>query len=71
MDIGYIIFIYTESHKKMPPEDEHEVDLAGVGNLPSKNKTGWKIHTSLAQSLLKLAKKKRRKEKRTPFPWNR
>ena len=71
MDIGYIIFIYTESHKKMPPEDEHEVDLAGVGNLPSKNKTGWKIHTSLAQSLLYSEKKKRKKEERIPVPWSR
>ena len=71
MVIVYIIFIYTELHKKMPPEDEHEVDLAEAGNLPSKNKTGWRIHTSLAQSLLKLARKKRRKEKKTPFPWNR
>ena len=53
MDIEYIISIYMVSHKKMPPEDEHEVDLAEAGNLPSKNKTGWRIHTSLAQSLLK------------------
>ena len=71
MDIGYIIFIYTESHKKMPPEDEHEVDLAGVGNLPSKNKTGWRTHTSLAQSLFNFARKKKRKEKMTPFLRNR
>ena len=68
MDIGYIIFIYTESHKKMPPEDEHEVDLAGVGNLPSKNKTGWKIHTSLAQSLLYSAKKKRKTRREDTCP---
>ena len=53
MVIVYIIFIYTELHKKMPPEDEHEVDSAEAGNLPSKNKIGWRIHTSLAQSLLK------------------
>ena len=70
MDIGYIIFIYTELHKKMPPEDEHEVDLAGVGNLPSKNKPGWKIRTLPSQCLLYLAKKKKKKEERTPFPWS-
>ena len=71
MDIGYIISIYTVSHKKMPPEDEREVDLAGVENLPSKNKPGWKIHTFLSQCLLYLAKKKKKKEERTPFLWNR
>ena len=53
MVIAYIIFTYTELHKKMPPGDEHEGDSAEAGSLPSKNKNGWKIHTSLAQSLLK------------------
>ena len=71
MDIGYITSICTVLHKKMPPEDEREVDLAGVENPPSKNKPGWRIHTLLYQCLLYLAKKKKKKEKRTPFPWNR
>ena len=53
MAIAYTIFIYMGLHKKMPPGDEHEGDSAEAGSLPNKNKNGGKIHTSLAQSLLK------------------
>ena len=57
--------------KKMQQEDGHEADLAEAGKLPSKSKTGWRTHTSLAQFLFKSAKKKKKKEKMTPFLRNR
>ena len=71
MVIEYIISTTLALHKKMQPEDEHEADLAEAGRLPSKNKTGWRTHTSLAQSLFNFARKKKRKEKMTPFLRNR
>ena len=53
MVIAYTIFIYMGSQKKMPPGDESEEGKAEAGSLPNKNKNGWKIYTSRAQSLLK------------------